>query len=1644
MPAARRTASIVLRGAREHTLRGFDLEIPRPGLTVVTGVSGSGKSSLAFDTLFREGQRRFLELMPSFARQFAGGFRRPDVLGIEGLGPAIAVGQNVGLATPRSTVGTMTEVWDLLRLLYARLGVGPEGVRPTRGLFAWNGEGACPACKGLGVEDRLDPELLVADASRSLRDGALRVSTPNGYLMYSQVTLAVLDEVLRAHGGSVDVAWRKLSDEARGVVLYGSDRLLVPFGKHPLENRLKWKGITARPREEGHYRGLLPVMEEILRGKRNDSILRFVRTSPCRGCNGTRLGPEALSVRWQGRSIAELAALTARELHGFLSAIAEGGAVLAPIRADLLARCALMDELGIGYLSFDRAAPTLSPGEARRLRLLTLALGELRGLVVVLDEPSAGLHPRDVSRLLGVLRRLSDGGQTVVVVDHDRQLALGADWLVDLGPGPGEAGGRLLFSGPPAALLSPEGPDTPTRRWLLREERAGQARRAEGAAGGGAESVELHHLSRHNVVDASLVLLRRALNVVTGVAGAGKTSLLTAAVERLRAGDAFPRIVTIDADPIGRTPRSNPATYTGASDHLRDLFAATPGAKARGFGRGHFSFNTAGGRCEACEGAGVHEVGMRYLGTVDLVCDACAGRRFHPDILEVLLDGRSIADVLAGSVAEAADRFRAHPKLSRILDSLAGLGLGYLPLGQSATTLSGGEAQRVKLATELAKATSPALVVLDEPTTGLHPADVAVLVEAFGRLCAAGHTLLVADPGLALAGAAHRVTEVGPGSGPDGGRIVVAGSAADVAACPESPTGVALGGDGGAPVSPGGTSAPRPGTPRIGTAERTAGRGAALLEDSPSADASMELAGVTTHNLRGVSASFPVPGFTVVTGPSGSGKSSLVFDTLLAESEARFADLVSPWARRFLPMRGGAEVEAARGLRAAVAVPAQPARRNPRATVGTVTEIDELLRLLFARAGSRPCPRCGLAALAPACACGERLEPLWAADFSPHTERGACPACRGLGFSQGCDPARLVSRPDLPLDGGALAGTRYGAYLGEADGQHLATLRAAARTLDLEVDGPWNGLSPAARQLAMEGAGDALFDVAWSYRRGKRSGVHRFEARWDGLARLVEAEYERVHGDERGEELEPLLVDRPCAACGGEKLKPLPRSVSFAGLRAPAAAGTEAEDLATWLDGVEPGTGASSVPASLLALTAPIRTDLRRRVTALCEAGLSYLAPGRELSTLSGGEAQRVRLASALGGGLVGVTYVLDEPTQGLHPRDTARLVAVLRGLADAGNAVVVVEHDATLVAAADNVVELGPGSGPDGGRVVASGSPASLAADPATYTGQLLAQASPRTRPTRRPLSPGVTIRGANRHTLKDFDVEVPAGGIVAVAGVSGSGKSTLVLEVLAPSLRAALRGDAPVGCRALDLHAPVATVLASDQESLAVGGGSTVATLAGVAEPLRKLLAATPEARARKLAAKAFSSNTPGGRCEACAGRGVVTVAMDLLPDVTVGCEACGGRRFSDDVLACRLDGRNLAELLDAPVGELAASFAHRREIAAPLAALGDIGLSYLRLGQEGNALSSGERQRLRLARLLAGEHEGRAAVLLDEPTRGLGLPDVGRLLDALGRLATEGHLVVVVEHHPELLAAADWLVELGPEGGARGGRIVRAGAP
>ncbi|MGI5864831.1 MAG: excinuclease ABC subunit UvrA [Myxococcales bacterium] len=1696
---------IVVRGATEHNLKGVDVELPRNALTVVTGVSGSGKSSLVFDTLCREGQRRYFEAFSTYARQFLARLSRPAVAQIDGLSPALSIDQRAVVRSPRSTVGTLTELYDYLRLLFARLGQGPEGLKLERRLFSFNvPHGACPACNGLGVQDRIDPELLVADPSRTLREGALVPTTPSGYIVYSQITMDALDTVCRAHGFHVDIPWRDLAPEQREVVLRGSERVKIPYGKHTLESRLRWKGITPRPREEGFYKGLLTVMEQTLKRDRNKKILRFVRSMPCGECGGARLRPEALAVRFHGRNIAELAALTLDALGAWLEAQrfdAREAPVAEPVREEMLRRIGLLRRLGLGYLTLDRESTTLSGGEAQRIRLASQVGCGLRGILYILDEPSMGLHPRDNRRLLEVLRLLRDNGNTVVAVEHDEETIRSADWLIDIGPGAGVHGGELLFSGPGHELLrsSDERLDRSRTRAFLTGREANEQPKSRRAGNG--HLLRVPSACARNLKGISPEFRLGAFNVLTGVSGAGKSTLLEEILARWDGGELpgrerLDKVIVVDQSPIGRTPRSNPATYTGLFDLIRDLFASLPEAKARGFDKGRFSFNVSGGRCEACGGAGCQQVGMHFLGVFDVRCEACGGKRFNEETLAVRYRGRSIFDVLEMPVDQAAGFFADLPKIHRVVESMRELGLGYLTLGQPSTTLSGGEAQRVKLASELCRpSTGATLYLLDEPTVGLHMADVQVLLRSLQRLVDLGNTVVAIEHDRDFVRAADWIVDLGPESGEGGGRIVVAGTPEDVASCAESHTGAALlevpplvrpsvaargtreaessncaaeqepppghperRGDQRSPRSRRACSKPErpfdsaPAACASGATLRANGGGTGVVEEpfdsAPAAIAPgatltaggkgseepIRLRGVSTHNIKGIDVEIPANKLTVITGVSGSGKSSLAFDTLFAEGQNRFTDSFSTYARRFVQKLGKPDIEEASGLTPALAIRQKAGTRNPRSTVGTMTEVLDHLRLVYSRAGKPYCPECGEPVGGAACPCGFiPTRPLTASLFSFNDERGACPECKGLGHARRCDPEKLVSDPSRALWDGAMAGSKPGAYYGDPFGQHMAILRAVGEAHGIDFDRPFAELDERARELALRGTGERVYDVVWRFKNKTREGEHRFRAKWLGLLGYVEEEYERKHADWRAEALDPVMHDVACSACGGERLAPELRSVRFADKSLADLCRLDVRAAIAFFEGLEQRLDERSAK-----LTAEARREIARRLRLLDDAGLGYLSLDRPASTLSGGEAQRVRLASSLGSGLTGITYVLDEPTIGLHARDTERLLGLLKGLRDLGNTVVVVEHDRDVIRAADYVLDLGPGAGEAGGRLVAQGSPSELMADPATVTGRWLAASAPLDRKPRE-LGEPIQIRGARAHNLAGIDLDIPTGCLVAVTGVSGSGKTTIVFDVLAASLRA----SRPVGCAELSGALPASLVVV-DQEPIGASSASTPATFLGIFDAIRALFAKTPLARERRWSKSFFSLQGKGGRCEACEGSGRIRFSMDFLPDVEVPCEECGGRRYRAEALECRWREKSIADVLELTAMDALAMFEGEKAIRKPLEVLVEVGLGYVRLGQPTSTLSGGEAQRLKLAAELAKGGRGANLYLFDEPTTGLHPEDTARLLALFDKLVDAGHTLVVVEHDLEVVRRADWVIDLGPEGGDGGGQVVASGTP
>ncbi|MBI5548095.1 MAG: excinuclease ABC subunit UvrA, partial [Deltaproteobacteria bacterium] len=815
--------------------------------------------------------------------------------------------------------------------------------------------------------------------------------------------------------------------------------------------------------------------------------------------------------------------------------------------------------------------------------------------------------------------------------------------------------------------------------------------------------------------------------------------------------------------------------------------------------------------------------------------------------------------------------------------------------------------------------------------------------------------------------------------------------------------------------------------------------------------------------LKGVDVESQEGKLTVITGVSGSGKSSLAFDTLFHEAQRRFTDSLSTFVRRYVPKARPAELEEASGLSPAVAVGQHAATRNPRSTVGTLTEIHDDLRLLFSRAGVPYCPPCTVAlneGKCPKCqAIG--LKALTARMFSFNHVQGACPRCLGLGVLESCDPEKLVTHPERSLLDGALEGTKTGEFYADKYGQFLAILDAVGSELGIDFKLPWSALDEPARQIAMFGAGERLFEVTW--RSGSRSveSEHLWKTAWKGFVGLVDEEYQRKHADERGEALLPLMREIPCESCAGERLKPELRAVRFAGqtlgelscrplvelleyfkgLGGIGVARTSVDGLPKSSRGVRPPVGSELSERELL-VTADARSEVIARLVSLCEVGLGYLTLDRRAATLSGGELQRLRLATQLGSGLRGITYVLDEPTVGLHPSDTVPLLRVLRRLCSEGNTVVVVEHDAAVMRAADHLIDVGPGAGKDGGRIVASGTFQEVCAVADSRTGRYLADPSALlpVPSKRRPLSPGIRIFGARANNLHIDRCEIPRGGLVAVTGVSGSGKSSLIFDVLLASARQ----GRPVGCERIEGLDPAVPLVFLDQSSLAGGPWSTPATYLGFYDAIRDLFAKTDLARSRKWAKTRFSLSSKGGRCEACQGSGRKEIRMDFLPDVWLPCEACRGARFSAETLQIAWRGRSIAEVLEMPVAEALAFFADQRKVAGPLSVLEEAGLGYLGLGQPTSTLSGGEAQRLRLAEELTQTTRGTTLYVFDEPTTGLHPEDVARLLGVLERLIDKGHTAVVIEHHLDVIKGADWVLDLGPGGGERGGRIVAAGTP
>ncbi|MGO9853124.1 MAG: excinuclease ABC subunit UvrA [Steroidobacteraceae bacterium] len=1876
--------AILVRGARQNNLKNLDLDIALNELVVVTGVSGSGKSSLVFDTLYAEGQRRYVETFSPYARQFLERMDKPQVDSIAGIPPAIAIDQTNPVRTSRSTVGTMTELNDHLKLLFARaaqllcrrcarpvrrdsaetiyadllsraraaldsrllisfpvavpasfteaevrellarqgytrllesapparaataapaaaarpakpkrargkttsapakilevvqdrlraggaergrvlesleaalkVGRGRVSVHvvdeaeppqlldtwrysselhcahcdlayhePAPSEFSFNSPlGACDTCRGFGRTIGIDYGLVIPDESKSLRGGAIKPWQSKSYAECQQD----LEKFAKVRGIPLDTPWRELTAEARNWVIEGEGpwRRKVWYGA---KRFFAWLETRA-------YRMHVRVL-----------LSRYRAYTPCSACEGARLKTEGLLWRVGSRelaaralgtqapfrpvgaewSAATLAALPGLSLHDVMLLPAErsyeffrGLTLPQPLDeatelllGEIRGRFRYLVDVGLGYLTLDRQSRTLSGGEVQRINLTTALGTSLVNTLFVLDEPSIGLHPRDMQRVIGVMKRLRDAGNSLVVVEHDPQIMLEADRILDLGPGAGEHGGEIVFYGSPAQLRasadSLTGQYLSGRRTVVPAPRRAPAVRASADGGTVAEAranrwLELRGVSEHNLKNLDVRIPLKRLVVITGVSGSGKSTLVedvlypallkyrgkpTEAPGRfagLAGAELIDDVIMVDQNQIGRTTRSNPASYVGAFDAIRALFAAEPAAQERKYTAGTFSFNSGNGRCPTCSGNGFEHVEMQFLSDVYLRCPDCNGRRYREEVLDIRregADGRraSIADVLDMTVTQANAFFAGASEVAVRLAPLVDVGLEYLKLGQPVPTLSGGEAQRLKLAGHLAEAGSVLsstthrgkLFLFDEPTTGLHFEDVARLLKAFRKLLAAGHSLLVIEHNLDVIGAADWIIDLGPEGGDRGGEIVCSGTPAEVRASQASHTGRALQAYAQALAGePPGTAAAAP--------ERAVAEPRACYGGSGSSRHAVQIHKAREHNLKNIDVEIPRDRFTVVTGVSGSGKSTLAFDILFNEGQRRYLESLNAYARQFVQPAARPDVDAIFGIPPTVAIEQRTSRGGRKSTVATLTEIYHFMRLLYVKLGTQYCPDCDVAIepQSPASIAARLLReyrgrtitllaPLIVARKGYYTDLARWAAKKGFKALR-VDGEMLATSPwprlsrfrehtiELPV-----------AELAVGAKTDAALHQALARALDFGK-GLLHVLAPKPATVTVFSTKRACPSCGKSFAE-LDPRLFSFNSRhgWCAGCYGTGVEMPGFDAEQSGEE--PWWNDwyasevKACGVCQGQRLNPVALNVRFRGRSIASLAAASVAASSEFFSGLRLKPRERAIARDLLA-------EIRARLRFLDRVGLSYLELDRAAPTLSGGEAQRIRLAAQLGSNLQGVCYVLDEPTIGLHPRDNRILLDSLTELVGHRNTLVVVEHDEETIRRADHVLDLGPQAGVRGGELVGSGTVRDLIANPRSITGRFLR--SPLLHPAQpqRAVSADtahLTLERVKLHNVRGSDVRIPLGRLVVITGVSGSGKSTVARDVLYTSLKRLLAvgnggrrrragGAQPVGCAAVRGLEQLGRVLEVDQTPIGKTPRSCPATYIGFWDDIRRVYAGTTEARIRGYSASRFSFNTAGGRCEACAGQGVKTIEMSFLPDVKVLCDVCGGRRFNSETLAVLWREKSIGDVLAMDVDDAVGFFAAHARVHRALKLLQDVGLGYLTLGQPSPTLSGGEAQRIKLVTELSKVRDDElpgmrtasrhTLYVLDEPTVGLHMADVEKLLQVLHRLVAAGNTAVVVEHNLDVMAEADWIIDLGPEAGPGGGRIVAQGPP
>jgi len=1849
---------IVLKKVKVHNLKNIDLTLNHFELIVFTGVSGSGKSSLAFDTIFQEGQRRYIETLEHSLKRYIQEMQKPDAKLILGLSPTIAIEQKTILKTPRSTIGTITGIYDYMRVLFAKVAtahcpISEEVVKPQSKVkilnsieilylnkkiiilspyiknkkgslkddiieiqkkgftrvridkklydisqvplldskkehnldividrikvkkeelsrlkeaislasefsngstlildlikkeetlfseyayceksnisytplkpqdFSFNHPlGMCDKCQGLSFVYEFDLEKII-NPNLSISEDCCTIAGHYNTVKYKNI----YDNLAKIYKFNVNSPWKTLSDRAKNIFLYGSDQkwlkmnFIHPRKKIKWTEFVKWKGVLF----EAHHR-LNIATSDIYRKKMQTLMIKML----CPKCSGSKLKPYPSFATLNDKKIHEITALTIKEALKFFQNLQlpkEEAFIAKELIFEITKKLIFLMNVGLHYLTIDRAAPSLSGGESQRVRLAAQIGSNLSGITYVLDEPSIGLHPYDHNKLIDTLISLKNAKNTVIIVEHDKDTIEAADTIVDIGPKAGKRGGEIIAQGKIEDIIKEK--KSLTGKYLSYEKQIPEYKKRKINK----EKLILTNCTHNNLKNVNLNIPLNAFICITGVSGSGKSSLISdtlypalsnqlskthlevGKLDKIIGIENIDKVIFVDQSPIGRTIRSNPATYTKIFDDIRNLFSSLPQSKMKGLLPSHFSFNVKEGTCPYCKGLGQIKIDMDFLEDSYSTCMQCQGKRFSSEILSIYYKDKNIYDVLNMNIEEALDFFVNIPQIKYKLELLNKVGLGYLPIGQSAPTLSGGEAQRIKLAKELLRPSKEkTLYILDEPTTGLHFYDIEKLITLLQGLVNQNNTVIIIEHNMDLVKVADWIIDLGPKGGKEGGQIIYEGRVEDIAKT-NTNTGRAL--------------------KKVFSKPKIKSKTIKKEKEYPE---NLIIKNAFQNNLKNISIGIPHGKINVFTGPSGSGKTSLAFDTIYQEAKLRYMEALDIFSRQFFKKIKRPNVEKIENIFPSICIEQKGHLSNPRSTIGTITEIYDHLRLLYSHIGIAYCPETKkkiktispeyvadkvlafekhekIQILAPTfLKSGEKFEDLieklktlgflrirlnniyynldddisfnkglkneiflvidrlkvskkirvrlleainvaskfsdgkiiitknekdyffnlsFAVEstgksypkitpqtFSFNSEKGMCLDCQGLGYLYGTDILSTSSFLDA-----SILDIIYIFF----EKKEIDFVISYFEHLNIDTEIPLEDLSKADLNIFLYGT-------------DKEYQKNNVSFSWKGLNTTL-AELAKHSSKNIKETLVPLMEKITCPTCNGKRLNALATNVKINDLSITDFCALSIKKAYDFINSIK------LLPKDEILLSDTLN-HIKSSFKFLNDIGLHYISLDRSAPTLSGGELQRIRLAKQLGSFLTSCIYILDEPTIGLHPHNTHLLLNALEKLKNLGNTLILVEHDEMIIKKADYIYDFGPKAGVNGGKILAHGTYNQIKNNPLSLTGQYLSKKKKITLPEkRRDISKKeLKIQKAILHNLKNINVKIPINAITCITGISGSGKSTLINDILKKAAIYALK-------KRQDFYEfPYAKVsglnnfnkvISLDQTPIGQTIRADVSTYSDIMPTIRSIYSNLFLAKTKGLKPRHFSYNHLSGMCKTCFGLGYKKIYLQYLPPLNITCEACKGYKLNPISLEIKYKNKHLGHILELTLEEAKTFFEAFPNLTKKIDVLLEVGLSYLKLGQEIQSLSGGESQRLKLAKELAKKRSNKTLYILDEPTIGLHYIDIENLLKIFHRLADKKNTLIIIEHNLDIIANADYIIDIGKEAGEKGGEIIAKGS-